>query len=140
MSTSPSPTHPIFAAIRWNADGLVPVIVQDAEKNDVLMQAWMNAEALAETLSSRRMCYWSRSRQSLWRKGERSGQTQQLVGLWLDCDGDCLLAKVQQTGVPCGVACHTGRRSCYFNAVTADGLEEDRALPVLIAPDVLYKD
>lgn len=100
----------LVKAVRFDAEGLVPVIAQQHDTGEVLMLAWMNLEALGETLATERMCYWSRSRGALWRKGETSGQTQRLKTLALDCDGDALLARVEQTGV----ACHTGRRSCFF--------------------------
>ncbi len=103
-------TDTALATIQWNADGLVPVIVQQHDTGEVLMMAWMNRAALDETLATKRMCYWSRSRGSLWRKGETSGNTQKLISISVDCDGDTLLAKVDQTGV----ACHTGRRNCFF--------------------------
>lgn len=119
-------------AIKFDAEGLVPVIAVDAGDGAVLMMAWMNRDALDETLATGQMCYWSRSRAALWRKGEISGQTQKLVELRLDCDGDTLLARVTQTGV----ACHTGRRSCFYRA--ADGQEWREADPVLIPPDDLY--
>jgi len=97
------------------------------------MVAWMNREALAETIATGRVCYWSRSRGALWRKGETSGQIQRLVELRLDCDGDTLLLRVEQTGV----ACHTGRRTCFYRALRPDGgLEE--ILPVTIDPETLY--
>lgn len=94
----------------WNADGLIPVIAQEAGSGDVLMMAWMNEEALARTLSTGIVHYWSRSRQKLWRKGETSGHEQTLVELKADCDGDTLLATVHQKGV----ACHTGNKTCFF--------------------------
>ena len=99
--------------IKFDADGLVPAIAQQFDSGEVLMMAWMNAESIAEMLRSGRVCYWSRSRQSLWRKGETSGQVQALKELRLDCDGDTILLHVDQTGV----ACHTGRRNCFFRAV-----------------------
>ncbi|WP_291296020.1 phosphoribosyl-AMP cyclohydrolase [Elioraea sp.] len=103
----------LIAAIRFDATGLVPAIAQDAATGEVLMMAWMNRDAVAETLATGRVCYWSRSRQAPWRKGDTSGQVQRLIELRLDCDGDTLLALVDQTGV----ACHTGRRSCFFQAI-----------------------
>lgn len=109
----------LWQALRFDDHGLVPVIAQQHDTGEVLMQAWMNRAALAETLSTGLVCYWSRSRGALWRKGERSGQTQRLIELRLDCDGDTLLALVDQAGV----ACHTGRRSCFFRAVRNDRLE-----------------
>ncbi|MCH8113608.1 MAG: phosphoribosyl-AMP cyclohydrolase [Proteobacteria bacterium] len=99
--------------INFDADGLVPAIAQQFDTGEVLMMAWMNVESIAETLRSGQVCYWSRSRQSLWRKGETSGQVQALKELRLDCDGDTVLLHVDQTGV----ACHTGRRNCFFRAV-----------------------
>lgn len=102
-----------FAELAFNAEGLIPVIAQDHATGEILMMAWMNAESLAETLKTRRMCYWSRSRKRLWRKGEGSGNTQFLEGLAVDCDGDTLLASVRQNGP----ACHTGERSCFFRPV-----------------------
>ncbi len=96
--------------IRWNESGLVPVVTQDAKSNKVLMMAWMNEEALTKTLATGDVHYYSRSRQKLWRKGETSGHTQKLTDLRVDCDADTLLAKVVQTGV----ACHTGRPSCFY--------------------------
>jgi phosphoribosyl-AMP cyclohydrolase len=103
--------------VRFDAVGLVPAIAQSHRTGEVLMMAWMNREALAETLATGSVCYWSRSRRSLWRKGETSGNIQRLVELRLDCDGDCILMVVEQTGP----ACHTGRRSCFFTAVGGDG-------------------
>ena len=101
----------LMSAIRWNEDGLVPAIAQDAASGQVLMLAWMNREALAATVAEGRAVYWSRSRQRLWRKGEESGNVQQLKGLRLDCDGDTLLLAVEQVG---GIACHTGRAHCFY--------------------------
>ena len=99
--------------IRFNDAGLVLAIAQQHDTGEVLMAAWMNADAIKETLATGRVCYWSRSRGKLWRKGESSGQVQMLKELRLDCDGDSLLLLVDQTGV----ACHTGRRNCFFRAV-----------------------
>ena len=99
-----------LTAVAFNSDGLVPAIAQDAGTGEVLMMAWMNRETLAETLHTGRVTYWSRSRQAVWRKGETSGHTQRLVEARLDCDGDAILLKVDQTGP----ACHTGARSCFF--------------------------
>src|SRR5579871_4126248 len=96
----------------FNENGLIPVIAQQHDSGEVLMMAWMNREALDETLATGRVCYYSRSRQKLWRKGETSGQVQTLRELRLDCDGDTILLLVDQQGV----ACHTGRRNCFFNA------------------------
>ncbi len=122
-------------AVTFDAAGLVPAIAQQHDSGETLMLAWMNRAALAETLATGRVCYWSRSRQALWRKGERSGQVQHLVELRVDCDGDTLLLRVEQTGV----ACHTGRRSCFYRALRADGSLEE-ILPVEVDPAALYAD
>lgn len=123
LETAPAGTRfdraEVLDAIRWNEAGLVPAIAQDATSGEVLMLAWMNAEALAATLASGRVCYWSRSRGALWRKGEESGHEQHLEDLRLDCDADTLLLQVRQTGP----ACHTGRRSCFYTRVLEDGAE-----------------
>ncbi|MDZ7852900.1 MAG: phosphoribosyl-AMP cyclohydrolase [Halomonas sp.] len=122
----------ILDAIRVNADGLIPAIAQQHDSGEVLMMAWMNREALEETLKTGRVCYWSRSRGKLWRKGESSGQQQHLKGAALDCDGDTLLLKVDQTGP----ACHSGRRSCFYVALEGD--EARIVSDPLIDPDTLY--
>ena len=122
----------VVAAIRFDSSGLVPAIAQQHDTGEVLMMAWMNAEAVRETLATGRVCYFSRSRGALWRKGETSGQTQHLQELRLDCDGDTLLLLVRQDGV----ACHTGRRNCFFRAVRGGTLVEIAAPEV--SPDVLY--
>lgn len=101
------------ASLVYNNAGLIPAIAQDAASGEVLMLAWMNVEAVARTLQTRRVTYWSRSRKAFWVKGESSGHVQELVDLRLDCDRDCLLVVVRQTGP----ACHTNRRSCFFTAV-----------------------
>ena len=106
--------------VQFNSDGLVPVIAQDAGSGQVLMFAWMNAEALSETATSGEAVYFSRSRQKLWRKGESSGNTQTVKSLQLDCDGDVILMKVEQKG---GIACHTGRAHCFFRTLSAPGSE-----------------
>jgi phosphoribosyl-AMP cyclohydrolase len=121
-----------LAALPWNADGLLPAIAQQHDTGEVLMLAWMNETALRETLQTGRVCYWSRSRQSLWRKGESSGQVQRLHEMRFDCDGDTVLLKVDQTGP----ACHTGRRDCFYNKVDGDRLVVDTA--PLIDPEQLY--
>ncbi len=123
----------VVAAIAFNEDGLVPVIAQQFDTGEVLMMAWMNRDAVIETLTTGRVCYWSRSRGALWRKGERSGQFQRLVDLLIDCDGDTLLLKVDQDGV----ACHTGRRTCFYTAARPEGLVEIEK--VHIPPEELYK-
>ncbi len=109
-------TDEVLETISFDSNGLVPAIAQQHDSGEILMMAWMNAESIRETLETGRVCYWSRSRQSLWRKGESSGQIQSLQELRVDCDGDTLLLQVDQTGV----ACHTGRRSCFFRAVRND--------------------
>ena len=119
--------------VRFDEAGLVPAIAQQHDTGEVLMMAWMNREALRETLDTGRVCYWSRSRAALWRKGERSGQTQRLVELRVDCDGDTLLLRVDQTGV----ACHTGRRSCFYRVAHPDGRIEE-VLAVETDPRDLY--
>ncbi len=122
-----------LAGLTYNDDGLIPAIAQQHDTGEVLMMAWMNKESIAETLETGRVCYWSRSRQSYWRKGETSGQVQMLKELRFDCDKDTVLIKVDQTGP----ACHTGRRSCFFNVVKNDDVIID-AEP-LIEPEDLYK-
>jgi phosphoribosyl-AMP cyclohydrolase len=118
--------------IAFDANGLVPAIAQQHDTGEVLMLAWMNRAAVAETLATGRVCYYSRSRAALWRKGETSGQTQRLIELRLDCDGDALLVLVDQPGV----ACHTGRRDCFFRAAGSGGWRE--VADVQIAPEQLY--
>lgn len=119
--------------ITFDADGLVPAIAQQHDTGEVLMLAWMSRESVAETLATGHVCYWSRSRRALWRKGETSGQVQRLVQMRVDCDGDTLLLMVDQTGV----ACHTGHRSCFFTAVDAGGGRVELA-PAEVSPDQLY--
>ncbi len=119
--------------IRWTPDGLVPAIVQDEAGGKVLMFAWMNREALAETARSGQAVFWSRSRGRLWRKGEQSGHVQRVREIRLDCDTDCILLRVEQVG---GIACHTGRESCFFSRLEG---EEWRAVePVLRDPADIY--
>ncbi|MFN3077614.1 MAG: phosphoribosyl-AMP cyclohydrolase [Alphaproteobacteria bacterium] len=113
MSASATTIAQVLEAIRFDANGLVPAIAQQHDSGEVLMMAWMNRDAVAETLTTGRVCYWSRSRGKLWRKGESSQQVQRLVDLRLDCDGDTLLVLVDQEGV----ACHTGRRNCFYLAL-----------------------
>lgn len=119
--------------LKFNDHGLIPAVSQQFDTGEVLMMAWMNREALAETLETRRVCFYSRSRQSLWRKGESSGQVQHLKELRADCDGDTLLLIVDQTGP----ACHTGRRSCFYNLLNNKVMEV--ISEPLINPDELYK-
>ena len=113
------------ATLRYDAHGLIPAIAQDAANGDVLMMAWMNAEAVARTLETGRVTYWSRSRQSFWVKGETSGHVQKLVEMRVDCDRDTLLVLIEQTGP----ACHTNRRSCFFTALR-DGAEVEILRPL----------
>ena len=120
--------------IRFGPDGLVPAIAQQHDTGEFLMMAWMDREAVRVTLAEGRVCYWSRSRRALWRKGETSGQVQRLYELRLDCDGDAVLLLVDQRGV----ACHTGRRSCFFRA-WRDGAWVVIADPE-IAPELLYPE
>ncbi|HXG28111.1 MAG TPA: phosphoribosyl-AMP cyclohydrolase [Nevskiales bacterium] len=120
--------------VAWNADGLVPVVAQEAGSGRLLTQAWMNREALAQTARSGLAIYWSRSRRKLWQKGEESGHVQRVREIRLDCDNDSLLLVVEQVG---GIACHTGRHSCFFQR-----LEDGRwvaADPVLKAPEEIYR-
>jgi len=119
-------------ALKYNADGLVPAIAQQHDTGEVLMMAWMNKESVAETLTTGRVCYWSRSRQAFWRKGESSGQEQHLKELSWDCDADTLLLQVDQKGL----ACHTGRRNCFFYAVRDGAIQE--IADVEIDPKDLY--
>ena len=121
--------------IDWNADGLIPAVAQDAESGDVLMLAWMNRESLARTLEEGVAVYWSRSRRRLWKKGEQSGHLQRVAEIRLDCDGDTLLLKVEQKG---GIACHTGRRSCFYQVLRAGRWESVE--PVLQSPESIYKE
>ena len=113
------------ATLKYDAQGLIPVIAQDHATGEVLMLAWMNAEAVARTLATGRVTYWSRSRQAFWVKGETSGHVQRLVEMRIDCDRDCLLVLVEQTGP----ACHTNRRSCFYTAVR-DGEEVELLQPM----------
>jgi len=126
-------SNPPLPDLKFNSDGLIPAIAQQHDSGEVLMMAWMNREAVAETLSTGRVCYYSRSRGKLWRKGESSGQVQTLQEMRWDCDADTLLLQVDQTGV----ACHTGRRNCFFNAVRDDAITT--IADPQVDPDTLYK-
>ena len=125
-------TAALLDAISFNGDGLVAAIAQQHDTGEVLMMAWMNREAVAETVTTGRVCYFSRSRGKLWRKGESSGKMQKLVDFRLDCDGDTVLIQVDQDGV----ACHTGRRDCFYRAWRDNELQT--IADVLIDPDKLY--
>jgi phosphoribosyl-AMP cyclohydrolase len=120
--------------VLWDAQGLVPAIAQDAKTGEVLMFAWMNREALALTAETGHAVYWSRSRGRLWHKGEESGHTQKVLELRVDCDKDVVLLKIDQVG---GIACHTGRRSCFFNRLETSGWQDVE--PVLKDPKEIYK-
>jgi phosphoribosyl-AMP cyclohydrolase len=124
-------------SIKWDADGLVPVIAQEVASGDVLMFAWMNREALALTAETQRAVYYSRSRQRLWRKGEESGHVQQVHEIRIDCDSDVVLLKVTQLGHDPGIACHTGRHSCFFQRLE-NGVWTS-VEPVLKDPETIYK-
>jgi phosphoribosyl-AMP cyclohydrolase len=119
--------------VKWTDDGLVPAIAQDAQDGTILMVAWMNREALDMTASEGRAVYWSRSRRKLWRKGEESGHEQLVSEIRLDCDNDVVMLQVQQRG---GIACHTGRRSCFFQRL--EGNRWVTVEPVLKDPDAIY--
>lgn len=119
--------------IKWNPDGLVPVIAQEADSGTVLMLAWMNRNALQQTVTSGEAVYWSRSRRCLWHKGETSGNVQKVRDIRLDCDGDVILLQVEQIG---GVACHTGRHSCFFQQLQDDSWVTTE--PVLKDPSAMY--
>jgi phosphoribosyl-AMP cyclohydrolase len=131
---SPDAIDTFIAAIRFDAQGLVPAIAQQHDSGEVLMMAWMDRDAVAETLRTGRLCYWSRSRQAPWRKGDTSGHTQALVDLRVDCDGDTLLALVDQAGV----ACHTGRHNCFFRAIRGGALQA--IAPIVVDMDKMGKD
>ncbi len=126
-------SQPPLPDLKFNSDGLIPAIAQQHDSGEVLMMAWMNREAVAETLNTGRVCYYSRSRGKLWRKGESSGQVQTLQEMRWDCDADTLLLQVDQKGV----ACHTGRRNCFFNAVRDDAITT--IAEPQVDPDTLYK-
>ena len=128
------PIERVLAAIKFGPDGLVPAVAQQHDTGEILMLAWMNRDAVRASLSEGRACYWSRSRARLWRKGETSGQVQLLRELRLDCDGDAVLLLVDQQGV----ACHTGRRSCFFRA-WRDGAWVIIAEP-RVSPEELYPE
>ena len=119
--------------VLWNSEGLVPAVAQDAASGEVLMVAWMNRESLAATVASGEATYWSRSRRALWKKGETSGHVQRVTDVRLDCDGDTVLLRVESVG---GVACHTGRRRCFFRLLEGAGGERrwEATDPVLEAP------
>ena len=126
-------------AVKWDAQGLVPAVAQDAVTGEILMVAWMNREALEETARTQRGVYWSRSRNKLWHKGEESGHVQNVREIRLDCDNDVVLLKIEQLG---GIACHTGRRSCFFQKLDLDsqgGGHWVTTTPVLKSPAEIYR-
>jgi len=126
----------ILETVKFDSNGLVPAIAQDDRTGEVLMMAWMNRESLEETIRTRRAVYWSRSRKMLWRKGEESGNVQEVLSVHLDCDADVLLLRVNQIG---GAACHTGHRSCFYREVTDGGNELTVKGNVIFDPTVVYK-
>ena len=130
----PDAIDEMAAAIQFDAQGLVPAIAQQHDTGEVLMMAWMDREAVVETMRTGRVCYWSRSRRVQWRKGDTSGHIQMLIDFRVDCDGDALLVLVDQTGV----ACHTGRHNCFFRAIRGGELET--IAPVVIDMDKIGKD
>ncbi len=133
MSLNQEQLNTLLTQLSFDANGLIPAIAQQFDTGEVLMMAWMNREAVQATLTENRGIYWSRSRDSLWRKGESSGQVQHLKEFRWDCDQDTILLQVDQTGV----ACHTGRRSCFYFAIQED---EIRIITdVITDPDTLYK-
>ena len=140
MLTATSVTYPpaaidaFVAAVQFDPQGLVPAIAQQHDTGEVLMMAWMDRDAVAETMRTGRACYWSRSRKAAWRKGDTSGHIQTVVDLRVDCDGDTLLVLVDQTGV----ACHTGQHNCFFRAIRRGALET--ITPVRIDMDKIGKD
>jgi len=124
-------------SIAWNEDGLLPVIVQDYLSKKILMFAWMNEASLRASLSQKKTILWSRSRKKQWIKGEESGHAQNIKSMYLDCDQDVLLVQVEQEG---GIACHTGRESCFFNKVSADSSSLEIAGDIIKDPKKIYGD
>ena len=121
----------------WDSDGLLPVIVQDASSNKVLMFAWMNRKTLEESIKKRKAIYWSRSRNQVWIKGEESGHYQDIEDMFLDCDNDVLLIRVKQQG---GIACHTGRESCFYNRINMETGQIEEIGEIIKDPKEIYKD
>ena len=134
MNQTDTQADVVLEAIRFDAAGLVPAIAQQHDTGEVLMMAWMNADAVRETLLTGRVCYFSRSRDRLWRKGESSGQTQHLKDFRIDCDGDTLLIQVEQIGA----ACHEGYQSCFFRSVQNGGSSFKITEPQLVSPKQIY--
>ena len=123
--------------VRWNLDGLLPVIVQDEISNKVIMFAWMNRETLEESIKKKKAIYWSRSRNQVWIKGEESGHYQDIEDMFLDCDNDVLLIRVKQQG---GIACHTGRESCFYNRINMETGQIEEIGEIIKDPKEIYKD
>lgn len=134
MSTDLQHDLPWLDALKWDADGMIPAIAQDADSGRVVMFAYMNRDSLLETARTGNATYWSRSRGKLWRKGEESGHTQKVKEIRTDCDGDVLLLMIEQIG---GIACHTGRQSCFFNRLQGESWQP--ADPVLKDPKDIYR-
>jgi phosphoribosyl-AMP cyclohydrolase len=126
----------LLDSIKFNPDGLVPAIAQDDTTGDILMMAWMNRESLHETVQTKRAVYWSRSRNKLWRKGEESGNYQDIKSIHIDCDGDVILLRVKQMG---DAACHTGHRSCFYREVSEDGSSFKEKNDIIFDPKMVYK-
>jgi len=124
----------VIESLKWNADGLVPAIVQDVSNGRVLMLAWMNRAALEKTMETRRTWFWSRSRQKYWMKGETSGHVQVVKDVAFDCDGDTILIQVEQKGA----ACHEGYRSCFFRSLRDDGNASQVTESPLVSPESVY--
>ena len=122
--------------VRWDSDGLLPIIVQDASSSKIIMFAWMNRETLEESIKQRKAIYWSRSRKQVWVKGEESGHYQNIEDMYLDCDNDVLLIKVSQEG---GIACHTGRESCFYNRINMKANKIEECEKVIKDPKDIYK-
>ncbi|MDC6484755.1 phosphoribosyl-AMP cyclohydrolase [Methylophilaceae bacterium] len=123
--------------VRWGSDGLLPVIVQDINTSKIIMFAWMSRETLEESIKKKRAIYWSRSRKKVWLKGEKSGHYQNIKDMFLDCDKDSLLIKVEQEG---GIACHTGRESCFYNRINMKTNKIEESEKIIKDPKEIYKD
>lgn len=126
----------ILEQLKFDSDGLIPAIAQDDATGDILMMAWMNRESVAETVTSNRAVYWSRSRKKLWRKGEESGNIQEVKSIHIDCDADVILLRVNQIG---GAACHTGHRSCFYREIVDGGDSVKEKNDIVFDPNVVYK-
>jgi phosphoribosyl-AMP cyclohydrolase len=129
-------TMKLLDEIKFNLDGLIPAIAQDAATNEILMMAWMNKESLRATVETKRATYWSRSRQKFWVKGEESGNIQEVQSIHIDCDADVVLLKVRQVG---GAACHTGHRTCFYREIVDGGNNFKESGEILFDPKLVYK-